>query len=102
MARKPYSDPHVGQSVLYVARGSADGVFPPVDRAAIITELHRTPASDVPREAQLGDKRTEAGYIDLDHVGLAVLNPTGLFFHEAAYDDRESPAPGSWHFNPNT
>lgn len=52
--------PSVGRVVHYMARGSADGVFPPVCRAATITEVN-------------------AG--DLTVVGLAVANPTGLFFH---------------------
>jgi hypothetical protein len=52
--------PSVGRAVHYMARGSADGVFPPVCRAATITE------------------------VDPDNptvVGLSVTNPTGLFFH---------------------
>ena len=52
--------PSVGRVAHYVARGSADGVFPPACRAATITE---------------------AGYDEDQTVGLAVLNPTGMFFH---------------------
>ncbi len=48
----------VGQMVHYVARGSADGMYPAVCRAATVTEvMEGSPA-----------------------IGLAVVNPTGLFF----------------------
>lgn len=47
----------IGRDVHYVSRGSADGVFPPTCRAAKITEVG------------------EDGL-----VGLAVLNPDGLYF----------------------
>jgi len=68
--------PGVGRIAHYVARGSADRRI--ACRAAIITEL--------------GENGT---------VGLAELNPTGLFFHPLAaggapYD--EDQAPGSWHW----
>lgn len=54
-------NPTPGRMVHYVARGSADGKFPCVCRSAIITEV----------SPDLNDPYT---------VGLAVLNPTGLFF----------------------
>ena len=53
--------PRVGDPVHYVARGSADGFFPPICRAAWVTEV----APD-------------------GNVGLFVANPTGLFFHPLA------------------
>ena len=52
--------PTVGRAVHYVARGSADGRFPSVCRAADVTEVDPD---------------------DPDTVGLFVKNPTGLFFH---------------------
>lgn len=55
--------PSVGRTVHYVARGSADGKFPPVCRAATVTEVD-----------------------DTGRVGLMVANPTGLFFHPIADD----------------
>lgn len=58
--------PSIGRIVHYVARGSADGRFPKVCRAAIITEV----SPDVPTV-----------------VGLMVANPTGLFFHSLAEDE---------------
>lgn len=87
----PAPTPAVGRVAHYVARGSADGVYPPICRAATITEV--------------GDHGT---------VGLAVLNPTGMFFHPVAaggcaYDegdgrsdanmcDGNDHTPGSWHW----
>jgi hypothetical protein len=53
----------LGDTVHYVARGSADGKYPPVCRAAIVTEYQ------------------EAFTSELDRVGLAAINPTGIFFH---------------------
>jgi hypothetical protein len=53
----------LGDAVHYVARGSLDGKFPPTCRAAIVTE------------------REEAFTPEVDRVGLAAINPTGLFFH---------------------
>lgn len=51
----------VGQQVHYVAYGTPGGEYPCVCRAAIVTEV---------------------GYVaDLWRVGLAVLNPTGMFFN---------------------
>lgn len=72
--------PSVGRIVHYVARGSADGIYPSVCRAALITEVG--PDQNTGHE----------GY-----VGVAVLNPTGLFFHDAC-DYGESKEPGTWHW----
>lgn len=69
------AEPSVGRVVHYVARGSADGVFPPVCRAAIITDVG-------------------GGH----HVSLAVLNPTGLFFDIEIAEDQSTKRPGTWHW----
>lgn len=68
--------PSVGRIVHYVARGSADGQFPVACRAAVITEV------------DAGTPQRSGG----GRVGLAVLNPTGIFLHSLAaggceYDD---------------
>ena len=56
--------PTVGKTVYYYAYGTPKGEFPAnVARAAIVTEV------DKPGEAE-------------SPVGLAVLNPTGLFFNQ--------------------
>lgn len=80
--------PFVGNPVHYVARGSADGVFPPVCRAATITEVPpKTPA-----DANV-------------YLSLAVLNPTGLFFQGdpiryAGESSEEGKFPGgTWHYH---
>lgn len=52
-----------GRIVHYVARGSADGRFPSVCRAAMVTEAEKD---------------------DPFRLGLCVVNPTGLFFHSLA------------------
>ena len=69
---------YVGEIVHYVARGSADGHFPPVCRAAVVTTCGDT-----------GDSHTVAG--------LAVLNPTGMYFEPRLIYD-PAVAPGTWHF----
>lgn len=76
--------PSVSRDVHYLARGSADGVFPPACRAATVTEVDEG---------------------DPDRVGLCAVNPTGLFFHPLAVggctlDERPEGerAPGTWHW----
>lgn len=66
--------PSVGRVVHYVAYGTPNGEYLPEHRAAIITEVH-----------------------DQGVVGLAILNPTGMFFNrEIAYD--AAGASGTWHW----
>ncbi len=72
--------PSIGRTVHYVSRGSADGVFPPACRMALVTEVG-------------ADAR----------VGLAVVNPDGLFFHPLSKDGgieyrADEQTPGSWHW----
>lgn len=81
--------PSVGRIVHYVSHGTPmreDGsqVFQPACRAALITEVD--PANP-------------------DRVGLAVLNPTGQFFHSLADGgcehiavEEQPPTGGSWHW----
>ena len=64
----------IGRTVHYRSRGSADNQFPPTCVAAIVTALGK--GSD---------------------VGLAVLNPSGLFFHEFTEYERTAFAGGTWH-----
>lgn len=73
--------PSIGRIVHYQARGSADGVFPPVPRAAIVTEVGEDP----------------------EVIGLTVINPTGVYFYPLAaggchYD--ADGAPGTWCWPP--
>lgn len=71
--------PSVGRIVHYMSRGSADGVFPPVCRAAVVTDVA---AYDGPPE---------------EYASLAVLNPSGLFFDDTIPHD-EQLVPGTWHW----
>jgi hypothetical protein len=74
-----FMEPSVGRTVHYVSRGSADGKYPSLCRAAVVTEV-----------------------LTGNLVSLAVLNPSGLFFDQNVRrsepvdrdDERE---PGTWH-----
>ena len=57
--------PSVGRIVHYVSYGTPGGEFPKACRAAIVTEV------------ELGVPQSLGG----ERVGLAVLNPTGIFLH---------------------
>jgi hypothetical protein len=67
----------VGRIVHYVSYGTPGGEYTSQCRAAIV--------AGVPEEARLGV------------LALAVLNPTGLFFNEAAQDE-DGKAGGTWHW----
>lgn len=70
------SAPYIGRVVHYVAFGTPGGEYPVgVHRAALITQVW-----------------------DDQWVGLCVLNPTGLFFHEKLRYDRDGRVPATWHF----
>lgn len=72
--------PSVGDTVHYVARGSADGVFKPECRAAIITSA---PTAGRGRPAKKLD--------------LFVMTPTGTH-HNACPQDEDTKAGGTWHW----
>jgi hypothetical protein len=74
--------PFLGQIVYYKSRGSLDGIFPPTDRAAIITHV-RTVAENPEAEK--------------NQVRLCVLNPDGMFFTDYLYQGQD---PGNWDFIP--
>lgn len=70
--------PSVGRIVHYVAYGTPGGEFPAgVCRAAMVTETDSEGA--------------------IEHVGMCVMNPTGLFFNRHIPHD-ESKKPGTWHW----
>lgn len=60
--------PSVGRTVHYVSYGTPGGEFGSACRAATITEV-----------------------VDTETVGLAVLNPSGMFFNRARYDEGALP-----------
>jgi hypothetical protein len=68
--------PRVGDVVLYTSRGSADGAFKPMPRAAIVTDV-----------------REFAPHL----VDLCVLNPTGIFFDQAV-EYAPASEPGRWSY----
>lgn len=67
--------PSVGRIVHYVSRGSADGIFQPECRAAIITDISENNG----------------------RVALCVLNPQGVFFDWDLHHN-EDKSPGTWHW----
>lgn len=69
----------MGRMVHYVARGSADGVYPAVCRAAVVTTV---------------DKYQDHPEKFLGHVGLAVFNPQGVHFTTAV----QGLSGGKWHW----
>jgi hypothetical protein len=69
--------PSVGRVVHYVSYGTPGGEYPKACRAAMITEVHG------------GDDQV---------VGLAVLNPTGLFFDRSVELDEDEKPGGTWHW----
>lgn len=74
--RREQVKPSVGRIVHYVAYGTPGGEYPSTNRAAIITEV------DEPDNEQ-------------SPVGLAVLNPTGMFFNQhVPYGETG----GHWHW----
>jgi hypothetical protein len=72
----------VGRAVHYVSYGTPGGEFSSQCRAATVTEIGDADSSDL-------------------RIGLAVLNPTGLFFHSLADGGCEyslSHKGGTWHW----
>lgn len=75
--------PSVGRVVHYVSYGTPNGEYTSQCRAAIVTEV-----------------------INDMYCGLAVLNPTGMFFNQCDYDEWDGtdtvpgaePQGGSWHW----
>lgn len=76
--------PTVGRIVYYKARGSADGVFPKVDRAAIVTDV-------------IERKKTQDNSVLGYDVRLCVMNPEGLFFTAWLTQGQEG---GQWDWMP--
>ena len=79
--------PTVGRVVYYKSRGSADGVFPSVDRAAIITDVMKD--STVINGS--GGQMVDTG------VRLCVLNPEGMFFTDWLEQGQNG---GNWDWMP--
>jgi hypothetical protein len=67
--------PSVGRIVHYTSFGTPGGEYESTCRAAVITEVDTS-----------------------DTVGLAVLNPTGIFLNRTIVHDEEGKAGGTWHW----
>jgi hypothetical protein len=80
--------PSIGRVVHYVAYGTPGGEYPQACRAAIITEVM---GPDVIPMTAYEDVRE-------DTVGLAVLNPTGMFFNRSIPHNEGDKSGGSWHW----
>lgn len=74
--------------VHYHSYGTPGGEYLPEPRAAIITSVNPEDHGD----------RGES-LIPLYSVGLCVLNPTGMFFHESVQQSAD-PEPGCWSWPP--
>ncbi len=80
--------PTVGRIVHYQAFGTPGGEYPSVPRAAVVTAADWIGGDS----ALLAD---EASY----RVGLAILNPTGMFFNPDIKYDADG-KPGTWRWPP--
>lgn len=80
----------VGRIVHYVSYGTPGGEYTSQCRAAIITDVD---------DRQYATMGSGGDPLDVDHapVGLAVLNPSGMFFNEAVQDE-DGKAGGTWHW----
>jgi hypothetical protein len=77
----------VGQPVHYVSYGTPGGEYSRACRAAFITVVHPSEGAGT-----LADVRGP------EEVGLAVLNPSGLFFDEKVPHSEGARTGGTWHW----
>lgn len=77
--------PTIGRVVHYQSYGTPGGEHLPEPRAAIVTCIYED-APDLADPAKT-------------YVGLAVLNPTGMFFNQLV-PYAEAPTPGHWNWPP--
>jgi hypothetical protein len=87
--------PSIGRIVHYQAFGTPKGEYPSVPRAAVITQVWEQTAL-VGGDDDESEEATLTG-----EVGLAILNPTGMFFQpKVPYS--ETPKPGHWNWPPRS
>ena len=106
--------PSIGRIVHYQSYGTPGGEYLPEPRAAIITEVQQVVDGDkldemyptaVERDHAVtwyddGPRREDGGEIPMTwQVGLAVLNPTGMYFNRDV-PFAETPTPGRWNWPP--
>lgn len=87
--------PTVGRMVYYKARGSADGVFPKVDRAACVTDVREV--EDHADGTYQFPVRVERNGPTRFQLRLCVMNPEGLFFTNWLDQGQEG---GQWDWMP--
>lgn len=79
--------PSIGRTVHYISYGTPGGEYKPECRAAIVTEVSKDPN-------------------DAERVGLAIQNPTGVFFNslkQGGIPHEESDHEGgTWHWPERT
>lgn len=73
--------PSVGRIVHYVSYGTPGGEYTSECRAAVITEVLN------PGDPDIGET-----------VGVAVLNPTGIFLNRGIEHDEDERTGGTWHW----
>ncbi|AEK10013.1 hypothetical protein FDH96_gp102 [Mycobacterium phage Rey] len=78
-------NPSIGRIVHYHSYGTPGGEYLSEARAAIITAVYED-----------GHELADPSKV---HVGLAVLNPTGMFFNQLV-PFAEEPTPGHWSWPP--
>lgn len=74
--------PSVGRIVHYVSYGTPGGEYTSECRAAVVTEV----------------SGVKNAYQQPDDVGVAVLNPTGMFFNQGVVHDEDEKRGGTWHW----
>lgn len=79
--------PTIGRIVYYKSRGSADGMYPSVDRAAIVTDVKEVPEYG-PHEV--------GGQTPGWKVKLSVFNPEGIYFTPNWLDQGDKPGNRDW------
>jgi hypothetical protein len=94
--------PSVGRVVHYVSYGTPGGKYASECRAALVTEVGTVfaPLPPIPDDGMPVTVTLTSEPIPV--VGLAVHNPTGLFFHSIAEggcrQDEDGHAGGTWHW----
>ena len=88
--------PSVGRIVHYQAYGTPGGEYQSVPRAAVITQ-----ALELTDAKVAGSYKDPTFYSDERNytVGLAILNPTGMFFNPSVAFDHDG-KPGTWRWPP--
>jgi hypothetical protein len=85
--------PSVGRIVHYVSYGTPGGEYTSQCRAAIITEVVPITGDDA-AQAEIENWDADQRF----RVGLAVFNPTGMFFNTGLCQDEAHKRGGTWHW----